>query len=58
MAEDFDECALDHHRNLPPGKIAVTLAMPLGNQHDLAPAYSLSLAASCREIVDGLLTAS
>ena len=58
MAEDFDECALEYHRNQPPSKIAVTPTKPLENQRDLALAYSPGVAAACREIVNAPLPAS
>ncbi len=44
--------ALDYHRNPTPGKIEVTPTKPLGNQGDLALAYSPGVAAACEAIVN------
>ena len=52
MAEDLREAALAYHRDPPPGKLAVEPTKPLGNQRDLALAYSPGVAAACDAIVD------
>ena len=53
MAEDsFDQAALAYHRLPRPGKLEVVATKPLGNQRDLALAYSPGVAAACREIVE------
>ena len=44
--------ALDYHRAAPPGKLAVVATKPLGDQRDLALAYSPGVAAACLAIVD------
>ena len=44
--------ALDYHRTWPPGKLAVVATKPLGDQRDLALAYSPGVAAACLAIVD------
>jgi malate dehydrogenase (oxaloacetate-decarboxylating)(NADP+) len=44
--------ALDYHRTKPPGKLAVVATKPLGDQRDLALAYSPGVAAACLAIVD------
>ncbi|RDD62453.1 NADP-dependent malic enzyme [Ferruginivarius sediminum] len=52
MAEDLREAALAYHRLPRPGKIEVAPIKPLGNQRDLALAYSPGVAAACEAIVD------
>ncbi|NDV85217.1 NADP-dependent malic enzyme [Aurantimonas aggregata] len=47
---DLDEQALFYHRYPTPGKLAIRATKPLGNQRDLALAYSPGVAAPCREI--------
>ena len=47
---DLDEAALFFHRYPRPGKLEVTATKALGNQRDLALAYSPGVAAPCREI--------
>lgn len=42
--------ALDFHSSKPAGKIEVVPTKPLGNQHDLALAYSPGVAEPCKEI--------
>ncbi len=49
---DLGEAALHYHREPTPGKIEVTPTKPLGNQRDLALAYSPGVAAACDAIVD------
>ena len=44
--------ALAYHRAPPPGKLAVVATKQLGNQRDLALAYSPGVAAACLAIVD------
>ncbi len=51
MADDFKEAALAYHRDPQPGKLEVVATKPLGNQRDLALAYSPGVAAACEEIV-------
>ena len=48
----LDKAALDYHRTWPPGKLSVVPTKPLGNQRDLALAYSPGVAAACLAIVD------
>ncbi|HSV19202.1 MAG TPA: NADP-dependent malic enzyme [Casimicrobiaceae bacterium] len=43
--------ALQYHRRLPAGKIAISATKQLTNQRDLALAYSPGVAAACDEIV-------
>ncbi len=47
----FSESALDYHRWPRPGKLEVAATKPLGNQRDLALAYSPGVAAACSAIV-------
>ena len=47
---DFDENALFFHRYPKPGKLEIQATKPLGNQRDLALAYSPGVAAPCLEI--------
>src|SRR5689334_23524301 len=52
MADDsLKEAALEYHRVPKPGKLAVVPTKPLGNQRDLALAYSPGVAAACEAIV-------
>jgi malate dehydrogenase (oxaloacetate-decarboxylating)(NADP+) len=44
---DFEEAALFFHRHPVPGKLAIHATKPLGNQRDLALAYSPGVAAPC-----------
>ena len=46
------EMALHYHRYPRPGKLSITATKPLGNQRDLALAYSPGVAAACDAIVD------
>ena len=52
MAEDLKESALFYHRNPRPGKLEISATKPLGNQRDLALAYSPGVAAACEAIVE------
>ncbi|MBO6716374.1 MAG: NADP-dependent malic enzyme [Rhizobiaceae bacterium] len=47
---DFEESALFFHRHPVPGKLAIQATKPLGNQRDLALAYSPGVAAPCLAI--------
>ena len=47
---DFDEAALFYHRYPNPGKLEIQATKPLGNQRDLALAYSPGVAAPCLAI--------
>ena len=49
---DLDEAALFFHKNPTPGKLEIQATKPLGNQRDLALAYSPGVAAPCLEIHD------
>jgi malate dehydrogenase (oxaloacetate-decarboxylating)(NADP+) len=51
MDEQLSEAALEYHRAIPHGKIAVTPTKGLINQRDLALAYSPGVAAACELIV-------
>jgi malate dehydrogenase (oxaloacetate-decarboxylating)(NADP+) len=47
---DFEEAALFFHKHPSPGKLEIQATKPLGNQRDLALAYSPGVAAPCLEI--------
>src|SRR5690554_5258031 len=47
---DLDEAALYYHRFPAPGKLEIQATKPLGNQRDLALAYSPGVAAPCLAI--------
>ncbi|WP_394689088.1 NADP-dependent malic enzyme [Hoeflea sp.] len=49
---DLDENALFYHRYPRPGKLEIQATKPLGNQRDLALAYSPGVAAPCLSIRD------
>jgi len=51
ISDELRDSALEYHRLPTPGKISVTPTKPLGNQRDLALAYSPGVAAACEEIV-------
>ena len=51
MDDSLRKAALDYHRELPAGKIAIAATKDLTNQRDLALAYSPGVAAVCEEIV-------
>ncbi len=53
MSNDtLKQMALDYHRNPVPGKLSILPSKPLGNQHDLALAYSPGVAAACEAIAE------
>ena len=49
-APTLDESALHFHKHPRPGKLEIQATKPLGNQRDLALAYSPGVAAPCLEI--------
>ena len=49
-APTLDESALHFHKHPRPGKLEIQATKPLGNQRDLALAYSPGVAAPCMEI--------
>ena len=51
MSEDLRTGALVYHRLPKPGKLEIQATKPLGNQRDLALAYSPGVAAACEAIV-------
>jgi malate dehydrogenase (oxaloacetate-decarboxylating)(NADP+) len=51
MADDLRDNALDYHRYPTPGKLAIVATKPLGNQRDLALAYSPGVAEASLAIV-------
>jgi malate dehydrogenase (oxaloacetate-decarboxylating)(NADP+) len=51
MSEDLRKGAIAYHREPRPGKLEIQATKPLGNQHDLALAYSPGVAAACEAIV-------
>src|SRR5690606_13734262 len=57
-AGDLDEQALFFHRHPRPGKLEIQPTKPLGNQRDLALAYSPGVAAPCLAIRDDPNTAA
>ncbi|MFT0892605.1 NADP-dependent malic enzyme [Pseudochelatococcus sp. G4_1912] len=52
ISQDLKAGALFYHRNPRPGKLEITPTKPLGNQRDLALAYSPGVAAACEAIVE------
>ena len=58
MVEDLREAALRYHREPKPGKIEVVSSKPLGNQRDLALAYTPGVAAASLAIAEDPLLAS
>ena len=48
--DQLDENALHYHRHPRPGKLEIQATKPLGNQRDLALAYSPGVAEPCRAI--------
>jgi malate dehydrogenase (oxaloacetate-decarboxylating)(NADP+) len=52
MSNDLDSSALVYHRHPKPGKLEIQPTKPLGNQRDLALAYSPGVAAACRAIAE------
>jgi len=55
---DLEEAALFFHKYPTPGKLEIQATKPLGNQRDLALAYSPGVAAPCLEIHDNPATAA
>ena len=49
-SEDLRSAALAYHRLPRPGKLEIQATKPLGNQRDLALAYSPGVAAACEAI--------
>jgi malate dehydrogenase (oxaloacetate-decarboxylating)(NADP+) len=58
VSGDIDQQALFFHRYPRPGKLEITATKPLGNQRDLALAYSPGVAAPCLAIRDDPNTAA
>ncbi|MGL5363881.1 MAG: NADP-dependent malic enzyme [Bosea sp. (in: a-proteobacteria)] len=52
LSPDLRSGALVYHRTPKPGKLEIQATKPLGNQRDLALAYSPGVAAACEAIVD------
>ncbi|WP_349368431.1 NADP-dependent malic enzyme [Salinarimonas sp.] len=52
ISEDLKSGALVYHREPRPGKLEIQPTKPLGNQRDLALAYSPGVAAACEAIVE------
>ena len=52
VSGDIDQQALFFHRHPRPGKLEINATKPLGNQRDLALAYSPGVAAPCLAIRD------
>jgi malate dehydrogenase (oxaloacetate-decarboxylating)(NADP+) len=52
LSPDLRSGALVYHRFPKPGKLEIQATKPLGNQRDLALAYSPGVAAACEAIVD------
>jgi len=50
VSRDFKSDALHFHRAPRPGKLEIQPTKPLGNQRDLALAYSLGVAFACETI--------
>jgi malate dehydrogenase (oxaloacetate-decarboxylating)(NADP+) len=50
LSDDLRASALAYHRGPKPGKLEIAATKPLGNQHDLALAYSPGVAAACEAI--------
>ena len=51
-SDDLDSQALFYHNYQKPGKLEIQATKPLGNQRDLALAYSPGVAAPCRAIAE------
>ncbi|WP_420347563.1 NADP-dependent malic enzyme [Pelagibius sp.] len=58
MAKDLREAALAYHREPKPGKLEISATKPLGNQRDLALAYSPGVASACEAIAEDPAQAS
>jgi malate dehydrogenase (oxaloacetate-decarboxylating)(NADP+) len=52
ITPDLESSALAYHRNPKPGKLEIQATKPLGNQRDLALAYSPGVAAACLAIAE------
>jgi malate dehydrogenase (oxaloacetate-decarboxylating)(NADP+) len=52
LSPDLRSGALVYHRQPKPGKLEIQATKPLGNQRDLALAYSPGVAAACEAIAD------
>ena len=52
ISDDLRSGALVYHRLPKPGKLEVVPTKPMGNQRDLALAYSPGVAAACEAIVE------
>lgn len=50
VSDELNAAALLYHRRPRPGKLEIQATKPLGNQRDLALAYSPGVAAACEEI--------
>jgi len=50
LSDELRTSALAYHRGPKPGKLEIAATKPLGNQHDLALAYSPGVAAACEAI--------
>ena len=50
--QEIEQAALHYHATPRPGKLEIAATKPLGNQRDLALAYSPGVAAPCLEIAD------
>jgi malate dehydrogenase (oxaloacetate-decarboxylating)(NADP+) len=57
-SEDLNAAALAYHRLPKPGKLEIKATKPLGNQRDLALAYSPGVAAACEAIAADPLEAA
>ncbi|MEM8540433.1 MAG: NADP-dependent malic enzyme, partial [Pseudomonadota bacterium] len=57
-SSDFEENALFFHKYPQPGKLEIQATKPLGNQRDLALAYSPGVAAPCLAIANDPSTAA
>src|SRR5436305_1000140 len=58
ISDDLRASALVYHRLPRPGKLEIQATKPLGNQRDLALAYSPGVAAACEAIADEPATAA
>src|SRR5215469_11685527 len=58
LSDDLRSGALVYHRMPKPGKIEIQATKPLGNQRDLALAYSPGVAAACMAIAAEPATAA
>ena len=58
ISDDLKSGALVYHRHPTPGKLEIRATKPLGNQRDLALAYSPGVAAACEAIAEDPATAA